>query len=123
MCSPMPLHRRGPRRPPPKPPPASMARAKPALEPAQTNNIPPERSVSFRLAPVDHHDVLAHAAVVVGEADRGVGHLARARVAAQLGPDLRGLRDTGGAERMAASDQAAARVHDDVAAVVAAPRG
>src|SRR5207249_413533 len=32
MCSPMPLRRRGPRRPPPKPPPTRLARAKPALE-------------------------------------------------------------------------------------------
>src|SRR5207245_9462838 len=78
---------------------------------------------SCRFAPVDHHDVLAHPAVVVREPDRRAGHRAGAGVAAELDEDLSRLGDAGGAERVTASDQPAARVHDHVAAVVAAPRG
>ena len=44
-----------------------------------------------------------------------------AGLAAELGEDLGGLGHAGGAERMAAADEPAARVDDDVAAVVAAP--
>src|SRR5438132_5688662 len=75
-----------------------------------------------RLPPVDHHDVLAHAAVVVREADVGVRHLARPCLVAELREDFGRLRDTGRAQGMAAADQAAARVDDDVAAIIAAPR-
>src|SRR5438876_1006613 len=39
LCSPMPLRRRGPRRPPPKPPPTRLARAKPALETSAHSKI------------------------------------------------------------------------------------
>src|SRR5207247_1084836 len=59
---------------------------------------------------VDHHDVLAHAAVVVGQPDRGVRDLAGAGLVAELDEDLRGLGHAGGAERMAAADQAAPRI-------------
>ena len=51
----------------------------------------------------------------------GVRHLARAGLVAQLDEDLGGLGHAGGAERVAAADEPAARVDDDVAAVVAAP--
>src|SRR5438876_6204583 len=80
------------------------------------------RPRSRRFAPVNHHDVLAHPAVVVREPDRRAGHLAGAGLVAELDEDLRRLGDAGGAERVTASDQPAARVHDHVAAVVAAPR-
>jgi len=59
----------------------------------------------------------------VREADLGVGDLPGAGLAAQLGEDLRRLRHAGGAERMAAADQSAARVDDDVTAVVAPAGG
>src|SRR5258708_5787092 len=83
---------------------------------------PPERG-SPRTAAINHHHVLAHPAVVVGEADRGVGHLACAGLAAELGEHLRRLRDAGGAQRMAATDEPPAGVDDEVAAVIAPPGG
>src|SRR3989442_10351467 len=76
-----------------------------------------------RLAPVDHDDVLANAAVVVREPDGGVGHLAGAGLTPELSEYLGGLGDSGGAERMAAADQPTARVHHHGAAVVALPVG
>src|SRR5206468_1412054 len=123
MCSPMRLLRRGPPWPPPTPPPESMRGQSPRSNERAVQLRASRPDASCRLVPVNHHDVLAHAAVVVGEADGGVGDLARAGVAAQLSPDLGGLRDTGGAERMPAADQTAARIHDDVADVVTASGG
>src|SRR5712664_2865779 len=100
-----------------------MARAKPALERARGRTGPyrPWSSSSRWVLAVDHHHVLAHARVVVGETDRGIDDLARAGLVAKLGEDLGGLGDAGGAERMAAADEPAARIDDDVTAVVAAP--
>src|SRR5204863_4571432 len=70
---------------------------------------------------VDHHHVLAHAGVVVGETDARARDLARARLAAQLPEGLAGLGHAGGAERVAAPDEAPARVDHDLAPVVGQP--
>src|SRR6266849_1069251 len=77
---------------------------------------------SSTLAAVDHDHVLAHPAVVVREGDGGVRHLAGAGLAAELDEYLGRLSHSGGAERMPAAHQSAARVHHDVAAVVAPTR-
>src|SRR5881628_3358330 len=78
-------------------------RSKPARTPRSSNRR--FAPLSRPLSSVNHDDVLAHAAVVVREADRGGGDLPGAGLAAQLGEDLRRLRHAGGAERMAAPDQ------------------
>src|ERR687891_140626 len=74
-----------------------------------------------RILAVDHHDVLPHAAVVVGEADGGVVYLAGTGLTAELREDLGRLGYAGGAERMPAADQTPARIDDHVAPVVASP--
>src|SRR4030095_4315069 len=84
-----------------------------------TRSKPMARSAG--LAPVDHDHVLAHAAVVVREPDGRVGNLTRAGLASELREHLGGLGDARGAERMAAADQPAPRVHHYVAAIVAPP--
>src|SRR5204862_6638253 len=54
---------------------------------------------------IDHDEVFAHAAVVVGEADRRIRDLAHARFVAELDEDLGRLRHARRAERMAAADE------------------
>src|SRR5881409_513555 len=105
----MPLCRRGPRRPPPRPPPGADCAGE-----AGARTRPP-----LNIAPVDHHDVLTHAAIVVAETDSGVRNLTRARFVAKLSEDLRRLRHARRAQWMTAADEPTSRIDDDVAAVVA----
>src|SRR5213592_2514891 len=74
----------GPHGPPRHRPPHRWRGQRQRSKPARTPRSSRRRfaPLSRPLPPVDHHDVLAHAAVVVGEADLGVGDLPGAGLAA-----------------------------------------
>src|SRR3989442_9345856 len=70
-----------------------------------------------------HEDGGGVAAEGVGEADTRVAHLTRARLAAELGDDLRDLRRTRRTDRVPFGLEAARRVDGDGAAEARQPLG